>query len=66
MCVLLTNYMDIADTYAYNHGGLYVMRCDITPMTEDIQNSDTGQPMHHYMEVDFATINYSGPGGPND
>lgn len=66
MCDYLIAYMDIADTYAYNHGGLYVMCCDITPMTEDPRNGNEAKPMHHYLEVDFSTINYSGPGGPND
>lgn len=66
MCTLLINYMGIAENYGYTHGGLYVMGCEIDPIFGEIVNGDWARPCHHYLWVDFATINYSGPGGPND
>lgn len=66
LCTLLINYMNIADYYGYTHGGLYVLNSEITPILGDLKNGDESRPCHHYLEVDFATINYSGPGGPND
>ena len=64
MCELLNAYMDIADDYAYSHGGVYVMSCEIIPTSGYMTNGKVIPPLHHFLIVCFSTINTS-PTGPN-
>lgn len=62
MCVLLNNYIDLADEYALDHGGICVMEVDIVPTCGDLWKAPVS--IHHVLYVTYATLCTS-PIGPN-